>query len=230
MKENGAAEPAPPGKHRLSSHLSAAEWVPAAAAALLFIPLFTRRGFGPLDFWWAMSAAIIFLVGLAAAFDRGYLPALARDLSSGAACKIALGLIAAAALYGVFWTGNEASRLLFPFAASDIGSVYGFKSGVPIVRVVLLMTLLIGPGEEIFWRAYLQRRWQARFGPWSGFLAAAALYALVHLASGNVMLVLAAGVCGLFWGFLYLKTGSVLLVAVSHTAWDLAVFILWPFH
>jgi membrane protease YdiL (CAAX protease family) len=43
------------------------------------------------------------------------------------------------------------------------------------------------------------------------------------------MLVLAAAVCGLFWGVIYLKTRSVLLVAVSHTLWDLAVFILVPF-
>jgi membrane protease YdiL (CAAX protease family) len=161
--------------------------------------------------------------------DPGYSTSLARDLKSGLAGKLALGLLAAAALYGVFWAGNELSRALFPFAASDIGRVYGFKSGVPVARVVLLMALVIGPGEEIFWRAYLQRRWQARFGRWPGFLAAAALYTLVHAASGNVMLVLAAAVCGLFWGFLYMRTGSVLLVAVSHTAWDLAVFVLWPF-
>jgi hypothetical protein len=43
------------------------------------------------------------------------------------------------------------------------------------------------------------------------------------------MLVLAAAVCGLFWGVLYLRTGSILLVAVSHTLWDIAVFVLFPF-
>jgi uncharacterized protein len=218
-----------PKKSELPSGFPAADIIPAVAAALLFVPLFIRRGIGGLDFWWSMSAAIVFLIGLGAALDRKYLPASARDPASGAARKIAFGLLAAAALYGAFWIGNEASRLLLPFAASDIGRVYGFKTGMPIARIALLLALVIGPGEEIFWRAYLQRRWQARFGHWPGFLAAAALYALVHLASGNVMLVLAAAVGGLFWGFLYMKTGSILLVAVSHTAWDLAVFVLWPF-
>ena len=42
------------------------------------------------------------------------------------------------------------------------------------------------------------------------------------------MLVLAAGVCGLFWGFLYLRTGSLLINLVSHTAWDIAIFLLFP--
>lgn len=206
-----------------------ADWLPTLAAAALFVPLFVWRGFGPLDFWWSMSATIALLIGLGAALDRGFAASLAVDLKSGLAGKIVLGLIAAAALYGVFWAGNELSRVLFPFAASDIGRVYGFKSGVPVARVVLLMALVIGPGEEVFWRAYLQRRWQARFGRGPGFLAAAVLYALVHVASGNVMLILAAAVCGAFWGFLYMKTGSILLVAISHTAWDLAVFVFWPF-
>lgn len=209
--------------------MKAADWLPAILAAVLFVPLFIWRRVGPLDFWWWMSAAIVLLVGLGAALDRDYLPGLRRDAANRCGRKVALGLLAAAALYGVFWLGNEASRLLFPFAAADIGRVYGFKAGIPVARVILLMALLIGPGEEIFWRAYLQRRWQTRFGRWPGFLAVAGLYALVHAASGNVMLVLAAGVCGLFWGFLYMKTGSILLVAVSHTAWDLAVFVLWPF-
>ena len=62
------------------------------------------------------------------------------------------------------------------------------------------MALLIGPGEEIFWRGYLQRRWQERFGAGRGFLFAAALYAAVHAGSGNVMLVLAAAVCGAVLG------------------------------
>ena len=91
------------------------------------------------------------------------------------------------------------------------------------------MTLIIGPGEELFWRGYLQRNFQERWGGWKGFLAATAVYALVHAGSGNPMLVLAAAVCGLFWGYLYLRTKSILLVLISHTIWDLAVFILFPF-
>ena len=43
------------------------------------------------------------------------------------------------------------------------------------------------------------------------------------------MLVLAAAVCGLFWGYLYMRTGSALLVVVSHTVWDIAVFLIVPF-
>jgi len=53
-------------------------------------------------------------------------------------------------------------------------------------------------------------------------------YTLFHITSRNEMFVLAAAVGGLLWGFLYLRTNSVLPTAVSHTAWDPAVFILFP--
>ena len=43
------------------------------------------------------------------------------------------------------------------------------------------------------------------------------------------MLVLAAMVCGIFWGLLYLRFESPLINMVSHTVWDIAVFIVFPF-
>jgi len=196
---------------------------------LLFVPLFIFHAAGPLDFWWWMSLNIVLAVGLGAALDRSYLPACCGDLRSGPGRKIALGLLASAGLYAVFFVGNVLARKILPFAGAGIGAVYGFKSSASLARIVVLMTLLIGPGEEVFWRGFLQRRWQERFGPDRGFLAATALYTAVHAGSGNAMLVIAAAVCGLFWGYLYRRTGSLLLVVVSHTAWDLAVFVLFPF-
>jgi len=201
----------------------------AALAAALFVPLFILRGIGPFDFWWWMSASLVLLIGLGAALDADYVPFLRRDFGESAAKKIGQGLLAAAGLYLIFFVGNWAARLVLPFAGANIGQVYGFKSGAPVLRIVLSMALIIGPGEELFWRAYLQRRWQKRFGPAAGWLAATALYTLVHIGSGNPMLVLAAAVCGLFWGYLYMKTGSALLVVVSHTVWDIAVFLVVPF-
>jgi uncharacterized protein len=200
-----------------------------AAAALLFVPLFVFRALGPLDFWLWMSLNLFLLIGLSLALDRGFLPTIKADFFSGWGTKLLLGAGSAAALYAIFFVGNRISRLVLPFAAAGISDVYGFKAGASPARIVLLLALWIGPGEEIFWRGVLQRRWQGRFGRVPGLWAAAALYTLVHLGSGNPMLVLAAAACGLFWGALYDRTGSVLLVAISHTLWDIAVFVLFPF-
>jgi len=200
----------------------------AGAAALLFALLFIFRGAGRLDFWWWMSANVAFLVALSAARDADFVRSVLDDLRGHAGRKILFGALSAVVLYGVFFAGNGVSLRLLPFAGAGISRVYALKQGTSMLRVVLLLALLIGPGEELFWRGFLQRRWQLRFGRVRGFLLAAALYALVHAANGNLMLVLAAAVCGLFWGYLYLRTNSVLLVAVSHTLWDLMVFVLFP--
>jgi len=44
----------------------------------------------------------------------------------------------------------------------------------------------------------------------------------------GVMLVLAAATCGLFWGWLYLRFRSVIILVVSHVLWDLAIFLFAP--
>ena len=204
-------------------------FVLAVSAVLLFVPLFMFRSVGPLDFWWWMSANITLLSALSFFLDKNFGPFLRTDLGRGAAWKAGLGVLAAAALYGLFLAGNALSRQILPFAGAGISEVYGFKTGAGLPRIVILMALLIGPGEELFWRGFLQRRFQAHFGGLAGWLLATAIYAVVHAGSGNPMLVLAAVVCGLFWGFLFLRTRSVWLVAVSHTVWDLAVFVVFPF-
>jgi len=211
-----------------SYHRAATSYALAGCAAVLFVALFRFRSLGPLDFWWWMSLSIALLCGLALALDRSILAAVREDARRGSVNKAALGLIAAAGLYGIFLLGLIVSTRLLPFAANDIQAVYGLKAGASPLRIAILLAFVIGPGEEFFWRGTLQRAWSARFGRVRGFLLATLLYALVHVAAGNVMLIAAAAIGGLFWGFLYLRTNSVLLTAVSHTAWDLLVFIVFP--
>lgn len=197
-------------------------------AVLLFSPLFIFRGFSGIDFWWWLSADIALLVAAGYALDPDGRSAIAADLQRRLPSKLLLGLFSAAFLYLIFFLGNIVSRALFPFAPDGIDSVYAFKAGAGPLRIGLLMALVIGPGEELFWRGLLQRRLQDEIGRRPGFAAAAAVYALVHLGSGNIMLVLAAAVCGVYWGLIYFKTGSMVVNVVSHTAWDLAVFLFFP--
>jgi len=210
------------------TRLTLADILPGFVAAHLFIPLFIVRSLGPLDFWWWMSLNTAALIIYSLTSDREYRRLLTRDLSGGLLRKLLLGVLSACALYGVFMAGNALSRLILPFAGEGIRQVYGFKQGASLTRMALLMTFLIGPGEELFWRGFLQRRWQRRFGDIPGYLMAALLYALVHLGTGNVMLVLAAATCGLFWGWLYLRFRSVIILVVSHVLWDLAIFLFAP--
>ncbi len=197
-------------------------------ASGLFVLLFKFQRLGPLDFWWWMGLNIALVAGVGFAADRDYAARLRSDLKTGLARKAALGLASAAVLYGLFAAGRVAALKIFPFAASGIASVYGLKTGAGITRVALLLGLLIGPGEEIVWRGFLQENLGRRVGRARGFVLAGLVYALVHVASGNTMLVLAAAVCGVFWGLLYAAWRSPALNIISHTAWALTIFILRP--
>jgi membrane protease YdiL (CAAX protease family) len=197
-------------------------------ALALFIPLFLTQGIGPFDFWWWMTTNLLVLLAVVSSVDVPWRRALAGDLRNSLAHKAVLGILSALVLYGVFWFGDKASRFLLAGAAHDISAVYAFKGQAPALRIALLMIFVIGPGEELFWRGFLQRRLEGALGGPFGWLAATAVYAAIHLATGNWILVLAAGVCGAFWGLLYLRYRSMVLNAVSHTIWDIVIFLLLP--
>jgi len=197
-------------------------------ALALFIPLFLTGGVGPLDFWWWITANLVTLLGVVQLVDASWRGELAADWKDRPARKALLGLLSAVALYMIFWFGDKATRFLLAGGAHDISAVYAFKGQAPALRIVLLMMFVIGPGEELFWRGFLQRRLQGILGKHLGWLLATGIYASIHLATGNPILVLAAGVCGAFWGWLYWRYRSMLLNAVSHTAWDIIIFILLP--
>lgn len=196
---------------------------------LFFIPLFTFIGIGQFDFWWWMSTNLVVLITLGLILDKAYLPFLRDDYTGDVLKKIGIGLLSVVILYFVFYFGNWLSRELFDFASGGIENVYAFKGNASATRISILMLLIIGPGEEIFWRGLLQRNLAKKLGPKKGFILATFLYTLVHVFTGNIMLILAALICGLFWGWLYMKYESMLMNVVSHTLWDLAVFILLPY-
>lgn len=139
-----------------------------------------------------------------------------------------IGILSAALLYGVFWAGKYIATALLPFAADQISSVYARQEQLNPFSIALLLFFILGPAEEIFWRAFIQRRLCERCGDRAGWLTATAVYAAVHLWTLNFMLVAAAAVVGLFWGWLYLRTQSLIAVMLSHALWDVAIFVLLP--
>ena len=119
-------------------------------------------------------------------------------------CKaIGVGLLSAVLLYVIFWAAKMVSTSLFPFADHQIGGIYDKGAGTSMWIIALLLLIITGPSEEIYWRGYLQKNLMRRFGGWQGWLLATALYAGVHIWSFNFMLIGAAGVAGAFWGFMY---------------------------
>lgn len=139
------------------------------------------------------------------------------------------GLILATALWCVFWIGDKLSSLVFGFARGQIDSIYGMRAGMPSWVIALLLFIIIGPAEEIFWRGFVQRNLSAKWGSDFGFLAATAIYTLIHIWSFNFMLIMSALVCGFIWGFLYrIQPKWLPALIVSHAVWDACVFVIFP--
>jgi len=198
-------------------------------AVVLFVIMFIFKQAGGFDFWYWMSSNLVLLLGLAFILDRSNGAEISRDLKAHPFRKVLIGFSAAVLLFIVFYVGNILIRLIFEMAGDGIQNVYSFKQEASPIRIALLMLIVIGPGEELFWRGYLQRLMGERLGKLNGFLLATLLYTAVHIATGNWVLVLAALVCGVFWGWLYMKYRSMIINVISHTVWDIGVFILLPF-
>ena len=195
---------------------------------ILFIPLFVIREIDGFDFWWWMSSNLVFLVLLGYTFDRSFQKELNHDLRSKIIKKTGAGILSAAVLYGIFYVGNVLVRYLFDFAGEDISNVYGFKGQAEEIRIGLLMLFIIGPGEELLWRGYIQGTFSAALGKYKGYILGVILYTLIHVATGNLILIAAALVGGLFWGWMYMKYNSLLMNMVSHIAWDIVIFLVFP--
>ena len=141
---------------------------------------------------------------------------------------VALGLVSAAILYFVFWTGKTISAVILPFSGGQIGSIYDKAAGAPMWVITLLLFLVTGPSEELYWRGYLQKNLMMRFGQWQGWLLATAIYAAVHIWSFNFMLVGAAAVAGAFWGAMYWRLKDLAPVIISHSVWSAVIFAVFP--
>ena len=199
-------------------------------AILLFSPMFVLRGMGSFDFWWWMSSNLVVLITLALLLDPSYPDFLKKDFSKDLFKKFLYGLLSAVLLYLLFFIGNKLSRLMFDFAGEGISNVYAFKGDAQGIRIALLMLLIIGPGEELLWRGFLQNNLQTRLGKWQGYALATVIYTGVHVLTGNIMLILAALIAGLFWGWMFMKYNSMVMNIISHTIWDISVFLIFPFN
>lgn len=176
-----------------------------------------------LNFWFSMVIAVSTLTGLSLYF--GGLPVSRRDWNLRA---ILSGVAAAASLYAIFWLGNNLSQTLFSFARPQISSIYDIRTQGEAIMIVMILLFITSPGEELFWRGFVQRRLVDRFGSRNGWLMASAIYAAVHVASGNFMLTMAALTAGLFWGWLYQHEKNLIPCIISHSLWTVTIFVFLP--
>ncbi len=190
-------------------------------AAVLWFIIFVVR---PLNFWASMCLGLALLLLTALISDRALF-----QIGKLKPRHILIGILSAAILYGIFYVGNILSALIIPLKDEQLAGVYMNRDGTNPLVIFAALLLVIGPGEELFWRGFIQKRLTERYGV-KAVVLAAVLYAAVHIVTLNFMLIMASLVCGLFWGALYYKEKSPYPVILSHAVWDVTVFLLLPFN
>lgn len=193
-------------------------------AAVLWTIMFSPWTAPHINFWVMMTCSGATLTLFTCWARPHWWKEVRLDLSN-----IVLGVALAAVLWGVFWLGEYLSTLIFDFARPQVDSIYGMKEGENPFVLTLLMLLIIGPAEEIFWRGCIQNRLTARWNPDMGFILTTLVYGLVHVSKFNFMLIMAAMVAGFVWGLAYRffpeRLGAII---ISHALWDCAIFIWFP--
>lgn len=194
------------------------------AALVLWLVMFSPWTAPHINFWLIMTLTAAGLAAIVLVLQHKTVSELFRFKTS----YIGIGIISALVLYLVFLVGNAAASKLFSFAQSQINDIYDLRTQSNPLIVGILLLLVIGPGEEIFWRGFIQQKLAHKQGPLKGFLTAALIYAAVHLWAFNLILFITAFICGLFWGFIYMRYRSVWPGIISHALWDVSIFILLP--
>lgn len=174
------------------------------------------------NFWAKIGISVVIICLYSLRWQR---PKLRLTLSAALG-----GILSAAVLYGLFFLGNLLAPYIIPGAGGQVGGIYDLGTGTDRVLIFLLLCLITGPGEEIFWRGFLQENLMRRYGDLRGFVLGTLVYGGVHLFSLNLMLILAALVAGAFWGLLYLWRRDLGLVIVSHSLWSAFIFAVFPVH
>lgn len=171
-------------------------------------------------FWYIFSATMLFLISFA-------IISIELDHQETFTQNLLWGTLSGVFLYGIFWLGYTVLSFIGLSITEPVAKLYSYY-GAKNIWQYLLLIFLFAPGEEIFWRGFVQKR---VMNYTNGFLAvgiSSILFASVQFYSGSWALVLAALIAGLYWGTIYLWKRSIVLLITSHIIFSLLLFVFFP--
>lgn len=171
-------------------------------------------------FWYIFTASMLFLMSYSIFNEE------IEDRAS-VLTYFSIGIISGAVLFAIFFLGDFLIDLLnLPFK-QEISLLYKQMAPSEIWHYIVLILILI-PGEEIFWRGFIQKRINKTLSLTKSVLISSVMYASVLIYSGTFILPVAALVSGICWGYLYGWKKSLPLAIVSHLVFDIFLFVIYP--
>lgn len=171
-------------------------------------------------FWYIYTGSLLLLITFA-------ILQVDVDDQKGLFTYLSLGILSGLLLYCLFWIGYHGVGFLKWGFQRDIHKLYGWYGPSQYWEFFALI-LVAGPGEEIFWRGFVQKRLMSLCSPKTAILFDAILFASVNIYSGKLIFIIGAFISGIVWGSLYYWKKSMPLVIVSHIIFDIMLFIILP--
>ena len=231
-------------------HLKGLFWRLGISLAAVIIPavLLLRDIYS--SFLFVFSIPIIWQIGITGNSFRSL--GLRRDnlgssILSGIISGCFLGLVGGNILKFFGLTGYALSGFeklqwsLGPFrAAFTLEKEAGYQlltaSGTPEGLWIYLAfsIFLVGLGEEIFWRGFIQRKIANHIPIRTAILLTAIIFSLTHFYiflflpfDAGILVLILIGIAGVFWGYMFERYHNIWSVAVSH---GLTAFIIWKYY
>ena len=92
-----------------------------------------------------------------------------------------------------------------------------------------IMLFFVGFGEELMFRAILQRRMQTRVGIWGGIVLTSFLFAAMHSVYFSFVYLIYVFIVGMILGVAYYRTKSLGFVALIHGSINFFLFSFLPY-
>jgi uncharacterized protein len=180
---------------------------------LLFLSFYLFSDF----FWPLFTVSLLLLGGISIRQVKWEKPSLFHLL---------IGILSGVFLYFAFFLGKTLMLVLIPQFMTQINELYTLVAPDKAWHYVSLILIII-PGEELFWRGLVQAELKTSQIKYP-ILLAALLYMSAHLYAGAFLLLIAAVLAGVIWGYLYDRTRNMVVPLLSHLVFDLFLLVFFP--
>lgn len=186
------------------------------AAFLLYFMAFQNIAI----FWYMYTFALLLLMPFALLYTEIF-----DELPTWKSLLFGLGY--GSVIYGLL-AGSYQVLQLFPFSIE--ASIAGFLGDYAPVSIwhYLLLLFIIVPGEEIFWRGYVQQKLKKYMSVPAAVLTSTALFGLALGLGGFIPGIFAGITAGLILGFLYEWKRSMPLLIIAHLVMVVLLFLVKP--
>lgn len=130
--------------------------------------------------------------------------------------------------YSMFWT-LVTYEINFENTTQISNSVAYYSEKVPCLGGIMMVAalLIVAPlAEEVICRGIMVTRLERSFPSWVAVIISAAIFGLMHIMAGGVVLVVGAFLMGLIAGIVFVKTKSLYAAIVAHMFANLPDFVL----